>query len=117
MPIMVKAHVDDPHFWRYRLRIFGGDPPVGWNYGVVAYDDATPAAANVGPTGTGPGLVNLHEIDVNDLPAASIVDCCYGANLWVEDRTIIGGFDPGHNLLPWYYGHEDHMQITFAYTP
>ena len=90
---------------------------MAYSYPIVAYDGAVPGALNVGPTGTGPGLVDLHTINVNDLPAASIVDCCYGVRLWVEDRTIIGGFDPGHNLLPWYYGHEDSMEITFAYTP
>ncbi|MBC7236043.1 MAG: hypothetical protein H5T69_09385 [Chloroflexi bacterium] len=117
MPIMIQAHFDDPHFWRYRLRIFGGDPPVGHWYSVVNYDDATPAAANVGPTGTGVGLVDLHEVDVNDLPAGSVVDCCYGVRLWVEDRTIIGSFSPPFNLLPWGFGHEDDMEITFAYSP
>jgi hypothetical protein len=117
MPIMVRAHVDDPHFWRYRLRIFGGDPPAGTWYGVVNYDDASAAAANVGPTGTGPGLVNLHQVDVADLPAGSVVDCCYGVRLWVEDRTIIGNFDPPYNLLPWTLGYEDSMEITFGYAP
>ncbi len=117
MPIMIQAHVDDPHFWRYRLRLFGGNPPATKVYAIVNYDDATSAAANVGPTGTGPGLVNLDAVNVNDLPAASIVDCSYGVQLWVQDRTIIGVFVPSHNLLPWYFGHYDYKEITFSYTP
>ena len=117
MPVMVEGHVDDPHFWRYRLRIFGGNPPVGYNYAIVNHDDAGTEAANVGPTGTGAGLVDLHEVKVSSLPASSVITCCYGIRLWVEDRTIIGSFDPGHNQHPWGYGFEDAMEITFAYTP
>jgi hypothetical protein len=119
MPIMVQGHIDDAHFWRYRLRIFGGNPPDAHWYNVVNYDDAGPEAANVGPTGTGAGNVDLHEVDVNDLPPPPLapVDCCYGIRLWAEDRTIIGGFYPPSNLLPWWLGHENDQEITFEYKP
>jgi len=118
MPIMVQGHVDDPHFWRYRLRIFGGNPPAGHYYPIVNYDDdPAPGALNVGPTGTGPGNVNLHEVNVSALPAGSVTECCYGVRLWVEDRTIVGSFSPPTNLLPWGFGFEADKEVTFAYAP
>jgi len=120
MPLIVKGHIDDAHFWRYRLTIGGGDPPAAHAYAIVNHYDATPAAANVGPTGTGPGNVNLHEVNVTDLPAGSVKDCCYWLRLWTEDRTIIHNFDAwhrAHNLLPWGYGFENSFTITFSYTP
>jgi hypothetical protein len=46
-----------------------------------------------------PGLVDLRAANVKDLPAASIVDCRYGVQLWIQHRTIIGVLDPPYNLL------------------
>jgi hypothetical protein len=109
MPIMALGRFDDEHFWRYRLRIFGGNPPSGHWYSVVTYD----SDPDVGPTGTGGIYVDLHEVDVNDL--SSVVDCCYGVRLWVEDRTIIGGFHPSIDLMPWGIGYENTIEITFDY--
>jgi hypothetical protein len=117
MPIMVQGHVDDAHFLRYRLRIFGGNPPNAHWYPSVNYDDPGPEAANVGPTGTGAGNVNLHEVDVNVLPPPPLVECAYGIRLSAEDRTIVGGFNPPFNLLPWSLGYANDKEITFDYTP
>jgi hypothetical protein len=113
MPITPTGQFYDAHFWRYRLRIFGGNPPASHWYPVVNYD----SDPDVGPTGTGSSYVDLHEVDVNDLPPASIVDCCYGLRLWVEDRTILGYFYPSVDIMPWGLGLEDSIEITFNYTP
>ncbi len=118
MPIMLRGHIDDAHFWRYHVRVFGGNPPDAHNYGWVNYDDAGPEAANVGPTGTiGVGDVDLRPVNVNDMPPPPLVKCAYGVRLWAEDRTIHGGFNPGLNLLPWGLGYETAKEITFDYTP
>lgn len=118
MPIMLQGHFDDAHFWRYHVRIFGGNPPDSYNYGWVNYNAASPEAANVDATGTtGTGDVDLRKVDVNDLNAASVVECAYGVRLIAEDRTIRGGFIPGLNLLPWGFGLESTKEITFDYTP
>jgi hypothetical protein len=108
MPITPTASFTDTHFWRYRLRIFGGDPPDAHNYSIVPYD----ADPDVGPTGTS-GYADLHPVDVNDL--SSVVDCCYGIRLWVEDRTIIGSFVEEKDQTPWGFGFEDALEITFSY--
>ena len=115
MPIMVQGHFDDAYFWRYRLKIFGGNPPAAHYYGIVNYDDS--AVDNVGPTGTGAGLKDLHTVNVNDLPAASVVECAYGLRLWVEDLTIHCGYNLPVNSFPWGLGYENATEITFDYTP
>lgn len=109
MPITPTGRFDDPHFWRYHLRIFGGNPPDAHSYSIVTYD----SDPDVGPTGTSGSYVDLHPVDVNML--SSVVDCCYGVRLWVEDRTIIGSFYPEIDLLPWGLGHENLIEITFDY--
>ena len=118
MPIMVSANFSDAHFWRYNLKIFGGNPPVSYGYGWVDHNGPTPDGTvdGVGPTGTG-GLANLHKVDVNDLVSSSVITCCYGVRLRMEDRTIHGGFGPSTNALPWGLGYEIDKEITFAYIP
>ncbi len=118
MPIMVQGHIDDAHFWRYHIRVFGGNPPDAYNYGWVNHNAAVPEADKVGPTGTiGVGDVDLRQVDVNDMVPPSLVKCAYGLRLRAEDRTIHGGFNPGNNLLPWGLGLESIKEITFDYTP
>jgi len=100
MPIMVQGHFDDAHFWRYHIRVFGGNPPDAFNYGWINYNAAVPEAANVGPTGTiGVGNKDLREVDVNDMVPPPLVKCAYGVRLIAEDRTIHGNFDPPNNLM------------------
>ncbi len=116
MPIMVQGHIEDPHFLSYRLQIFGGNPPASHWYPTVNYDDS--GTDNVGPTGTiGAGNVDLHVVDVNDLPAASVTQCAYGVTLRARDRTIVGGFTPGINWLPSNLGFEAETDVTFNYAP
>ena len=118
MPIMVQGHIDDAHFWRYHIRVFGGNPPDAHSYGWVNYNAAVPEAANVGPTGTiGVGDVNLREVNVNDMVPPPLVKCAYGVRIRAEDRTIHGGFNAPNNLLPWGLGLESAKEITFDYTP
>ncbi len=117
MPMMVQGHFDDTHFWHYRLVLYGGNP-VGIKFysRINHYDDPMD---NVGPTGTGSGMVDLHEINVNDLPAASIDDCAYAVRLDTWDRTIRGyDFDPPNDDRPiWTGGWYSWLPFTFDYTP
>jgi hypothetical protein len=117
MPIMVRGHIDDAHFWRYRLRVFGNIPPDAHWYPRVNYDDPGSEADHVGPPGTGPGNKNLHNVDVHDLQPPPLADCCYGIRLRAWDRTIVGNFYPDTNSLPWHLGRWDEIEITFDYTP
>jgi hypothetical protein len=114
MPITPTANVYDAHFWRYQVRLFGGDPPDHEDY-PNSYYNLDP---NFGPTGSGGGDADLYPVDVADLDPLSIVDCCYGLRLRVRDRTIICSFTPGENAMPWHpWGHWVDEEITFQYSP
>lgn len=117
MPMMVQGHFDDAHFWWYRLVLFGGNPVGYKDYGRINHYDDT--MDNVGPQGTGPGMVDLHEVDINDLPAKSIDDCAYAVRLHTWDRTIRGyKFDPPNDDRPiWSDGWYSRLDFTFDYTP
>jgi len=117
MPMMVQGHFIDVHFGRYKLVLYGGDPLGIKDYGYIAHADDP--FDNVGPTGTGPGLVDLHAVDINDLPAASIDDCAYSVTLHAWDRTIRGyKFDAPNDDRPiWTDGWYAWYAFTFDYTP
>jgi hypothetical protein len=117
MPMMVQGCFKDPHFSWYRLRISGGNP-WGVHYYNVIYHD-TSLTDNVVATGTTPPpptMVDLHNVNVNDLPAASVDKCAYEVLLWVYDRTILGGFTPEYDFRPTYfYGWHTSVGFTFFY--
>jgi hypothetical protein len=113
MPITPTALFTDTYFLFYHLRIFGGDPPSAWSYPAVYY----PFDPDVVSTGSNGVYAPLHPVDVSDLPPTSIVDCCYGIRLWVEDRAIIGTFHSSIDDVQYEYGHQDLLEITFRYTP
>lgn len=117
MPLMVQGHFDDAHFRWYRLELLGGDPPVTKYYGAVNYYDSP--TDGVGPEGTGPGMVDLYEVDVNNLPKESIDDCCYAVILDTWDRTIYGTFNAPNDYRSTHYGgfRNRTAAFTFAYTP
>jgi len=118
MPLMVQGHFYDAHFWRYRLYLFGGDPAVFKHYGLVRYYDS--AVDDIGSEGTGPGMVDLYEVDVNDLPPESVDNCCYGVILHTWDRTIyIDHFDPPNDDRTVRFDgfYRDSAGLTFAYVP
>lgn len=120
MPIMVRADLFDEHFWTYRLFIAGNLYPIH-DYPCVYYYDTGPAAAHVGEKGTEPlgTLADLHEVNVFDLvtPPEEPQECCYGVHLWVEDRAILGHFEPVLNQITWGYRAAEIREIFFAYTP
>jgi hypothetical protein len=117
MPMMVQGHFYDAHFWRYKLVLYGGDPLGVKDYGYIAHGDNP--FDNVGPTGTGPGLVDLHAVNLNDLPTASIDDCAYSVTIHAWDRTIRGyKFDAPNDDRPiWTDGWYAWYAFTFDYTP
>jgi hypothetical protein len=118
MPIMVLGHFYDTHFWGYRLELSGGNPwDIKYYDRINHYDDLTD---NVGPEGTiGSGMLDLHDVDVNDLPAESIDDCAYEVELWTWDRTIRGySFNAPNDDRPiWFGGWWDKIGFSFDYTP
>jgi hypothetical protein len=118
MPMMVLGHFYDTHFWGYRLELSGGNPwAIKYYTRINHYDNLTDM---VGPEGTiGPGMVELHDVDVNDLPAESIDDCAYEVELWTWDRTIRGySFNAPNDDRPiWFGGWWDKIGYTFDYTP
>ncbi len=118
MPIMVQGHFYDTHFRSYRLELSGGDPwAIKYYDQINHYDNLTD---NVGSEGTiGPGMVDLYDVDVNDLPAESIDDCAYEVELWTWDRTIRGyDFDEPNDDRPiWFGGWSNKTGFTFDYTP
>ncbi|NIM18037.1 MAG: hypothetical protein GTO45_39170 [Candidatus Aminicenantes bacterium] len=119
MPIMVQGRFKDDHFWRYRLTLFGGDPLGIKHYGWKYHDDS-PEGDFVDPTGTiGPSIVDLHEVNINNLPVESIDDCAYAVTIHVRDRTIRGYmFDAPNDDRPiWTYGWYSWYAFTFDYTP
>jgi len=118
MPMMVQGHFNDTHFWWYKLVLYGGDPLGIEDYGRINHYDSL--TDNVGPEGTtGPGMVDLHKIDINNLPAKSIDDCAYTVRLWTWDRTIRGNrFDAPNDDRPiWFGGWYSWTAFTFDYTP
>lgn len=119
MPLMVTGRFKDPHFYWYQLSISGGNPWSTKGYTAIKHD--TYASDNVGLTGTvppPPAMVDLHNINVNDLPAASVDDCAYTVGLRVYDSTIRGGFNPATDYRPVYgSGWRSYIAFTFDYTP
>jgi len=119
MPLMVKGRFYDRHFYWYQLAVSGGNPWASKSYSIVKHD--TIPGDNVGVTGTfplPPAIVDLHAVDVNDLPAASVDKCAYTVGLWVYDRTIRGGFNPLTDYRPVYgSGWRSYIAFTFDYTP
>ncbi len=119
MPLMVKGRFYDKHVYWYQLSISGGNPWASKGYSKVYH--YTSLTDNVGPTGTIPGpptMVDLHEVDINHLPPASIDDCAYTVGLWVYDRTIRGGFTPATDYRVVYgNGWHSYIAFTFDYTP
>ncbi|MSP12341.1 MAG: hypothetical protein EXR62_05215 [Chloroflexi bacterium] len=120
MPIMIQGTFHDDNFWYYQLSI-GGDL-YGWHYYTpVHFYDAVPAAAHINNMGTTPPatLEDLHRISVFDLVVSpdKPVRCAYGANLAVVDRTIIGYFNSGFNLVGGYLGRTNSFPTFFDYAP
>jgi hypothetical protein len=92
MPIMVSARMTDTHFLNYRLRI-SGDGYTPHPYATVNFYDSP--TDNVIETGTinYDNFVDLHPVDVGDLPAVGDpVECGYSVDLLAYDRTIFCRF-------------------------
>jgi hypothetical protein len=130
MPLMVRGTFDDPHFDYYSLTVIGGDPTMGppqFGYPAVTWYPPMPfniksvdARANIDAGGTTGSLVELHPVDVADIPAFTEDPCCYAVRLIVEDSTIIHGWSfplRQENDFTKTYGFRSDTYVTFGFAP
>ncbi|MCF7890835.1 hypothetical protein K9M78_06405 [Candidatus Bipolaricaulota bacterium] len=117
--LQVWSQFSDEYYWKFRLRIRGGEPPTNKWYGPHNYydpDDGTPGLKNTKDKGTLPsGLKHLRNIYMTDLGEKHFVDCCYGLDLWVWDASIRHSFN--RKVVDGIRPLIDHAFITFEAAP